>query len=284
MKQIEKIELSYFPGCSLATSAHENNQSLIKFCNQFNIDLIELSDWNCCGSSSAHSIESAVSVQLACRILSLAPKGRPLLVACPSCFSRLKQAYLSIKNDVEAQHQYRSAWGKDVDSELVIIHFFELLEMMLKSGLFTNSIKGLNGLKYVPYYGCMLARPPALRHEKNFHGITEKIVSSLGGELRQWEYASQCCGTFLTAARPDIVTPVVNKIMGAAVSAGADCIITACAMCHLNLEIRCSTKEKVPILHFSEVLSLAAGITEHRGWFTRHLINPKPVLEKRGII
>ena len=61
----------------------------------------------------------------------------------------------------------------------------------------------------------------------------------------------------------------------------ADCIITACAMCHLNLEVRCSLKEKVPVMHFSEILSLALGVakTEYKGWFSRHLVDPKPFLK-----
>jgi heterodisulfide reductase subunit B len=49
----------------------------------------------------------------------------------------------------------------------------------------------------------------------------------------------------------------------------------------MNLEVRCTLKQKVPILHFSEILSLALGIgkTEYKGWFARHLVDPKPLLK-----
>ena len=47
-------EISDFPGCSLATSARENNHSLQIFCKKFGVNLVERKDWNCCGSSSAH--------------------------------------------------------------------------------------------------------------------------------------------------------------------------------------------------------------------------------------
>jgi heterodisulfide reductase subunit B len=49
----------------------------------------------------------------------------------------------------------------------------------------------------------------------------------------------------------------------------------------MNLEVRCSLKEKVPILHFSEIISLALGIgkSEYNGWFSRHLVDPKPLLK-----
>ncbi len=51
------MEVSYFPGCSLATSARESNLSLMEASQILGLHLIELEDWNCCGSSSAHSLD-----------------------------------------------------------------------------------------------------------------------------------------------------------------------------------------------------------------------------------
>jgi heterodisulfide reductase subunit B len=109
----------------------------------------------------------------------------------------------------------------------------------------------------------------------------EKILTNLGASPEKWSFSSRCCGTFLTVARPEVVEPMVNEIIQGAIDAKADCIVTACAMCHMNLEVRCSLKEKVPILHFSEIISLALGIgkSEYKGWFSRHLVDPKPLLK-----
>jgi heterodisulfide reductase subunit B len=73
-------------------------------------------------------------------------------------------------------------------------------------------------------------------------------------------------------------------IMLGAMDVRAECVITACAMCHLNLEVRCSIKQTIPILHFPEVISLALGTGEHRDWFSRHLVDPRPLLKSKGII
>jgi heterodisulfide reductase subunit B len=111
----------------------------------------------------------------------------------------------------------------------------------------------------------------------------EKTLAQLGLQPVNWSHASQCCGTFLTVARPDIVTPKVNSIMQGAAESGADCIVTACAMCHMNLEVRCALKNPVPIFHFSEILSLAFGPSHHKDWFSRHLIDPRPLLKRKGL-
>jgi heterodisulfide reductase subunit B2 len=51
-----QIELAYFPGCSLATTAMESNVSLKQSAQILGLNLIELEDWNCCGSSSAQTL------------------------------------------------------------------------------------------------------------------------------------------------------------------------------------------------------------------------------------
>ena len=273
------MDLSYFPGCSLATTAKESNESLMKVCEKLGLNLIELEDWNCCGSSSAHSLDQKLAFRLAARNLSLAPSDRPLLVMCPTCLHRLKLAHKVISENPAARAEEEARWGRPVDPGLKIVHFFEVLSGIEPSRLEAALVRPLRGLKCVPYYGCMLARPPSLRKERNYHGLIEKMLTSLGAESLPWSFSARCCGTFLSAARPDIAVPLVNEIIGGAVKAGAECIITACAMCQLNLEIRCTAKTRLPIFHFSEILALALGAEDHESWFVRHLVDPRPVLQ-----
>lgn len=276
------IDISYFPGCSLATTAKENNQSLIEVCAHLGFRLIELEDWNCCGSSSTHSLNGDLAFHLACRNLSLAPEGRPLLVACPSCILRLQLAQNRLIAEPEKQAEYEQRWGRPVDVNLKILHFFELLED--RNHLNQQQKATLNGLKFAPYYGCMLARPPEMRHQKNYHGLMEKLLGSFGAVSVPWNFSARCCGTFLSVARPEVVQPMVNQIMQGAIDAGAECMVTACAMCHMNLEIRCTQKQKLPIFHFSELLSFAYKTQVQKQWFSRHLIDPIPLLKTRQLI
>ena len=275
---------SYFPGCSLATSAKENNQSMLAFLNAFGVQLEELQDWNCCGSSSAHSLNNQLAIDLACRNLSLTPVDRAMLVACPSCYLRLKGAQLHLNQDDAARLHYEKEWNRPHNSKLKIVHFFELLQTISQQPNFRERIKPLSDLRIAPYYGCMLAHPPSLRHQMNFYGIMENVISAMGAQAMAWPFSARCCGTFLTAARPDIVAPIINQITQGAIRAGADCIVTACAMCHLNLEIRATKPNRLPIFHFSEILALSLGQDVLASWFARHLIDPRPLLEKKGLI
>ncbi len=263
----------------MATTAKENNASLVHLMKTLGITLVELEDWNCCGSSSAHSIDSDLADQLAMRNLSLAPADRPLLIACPSCNLRLQQAHIKLGTDESARHRYRKLFGHPANADLQIVHFFELLDQMDWSKVNNHSSARLKGLKFAPYYGCMLARPPAMRHGKNYYGLMERILTGLGATAQKWGYASRCCGTFLSVVRPDVVTPIVQEIVADARRVAADCIVTACAMCHLNLELRSAPEHALPIFHFSEILSLAFGQADTDAYFERHLIDPRPMLK-----
>ena len=144
--------------------------------------------------------------------------------------------------------------------------------------------RNLNGLKFVPNYGCTLFRPPKYHRQVKFvAGEMERVLSALGAEPLTRTYTNRCCGSFLAASRPDIATPMVNSIIEGAQAVGADCIITACATCQLNLENRCTLEKKLPVFHFSEILALALG-QEYEGWFSRHLVGPaRPMLQKLGL-
>lgn len=277
------LSMSYFPGCSLATTAKENNASLSRFLCRFNIHLTELEDWNCCGSSSTHSIDAKLALNLAARNLFIAPPDKPLLIACPGCFLRLRHAQMELLDQPEKRKEMEEIFQAEFNPNLELVHFFELMTQMAQADKFKGLKGKLKGLKIAPYYGCMLARPPGMRKEKNFFGLLENTMAALGAEPVPWGFSARCCGTFLSVGRPRIAEDMVNRIMGGACAAGAECIVTACAMCHLNLEIRCKPANELPVFHFSELLSLAVDGHAPKDWLKRHLIDPRPVLRQREI-
>ena len=277
-------DISYFPGCSLESSSRESNISLMEASKILGLNLIELEDWNCCGSSSVNILDPNIAFSLAVRNLALAPPERPLMAMCPRCLYHLRTAHLKLKEEPEVRRAQERRWGRPISLDLEIIHFLEVLVRMGPERLQQCLAKTLNGLKFVPYYGCTVFRPPALRRGKYYQGEMGRVLTVLGGQEMTRALTHRCCGSFLTAARADVVTPLVNEIIASAVATGAECLITACAMCQLNLEIRSTWEPKLPIFHFSEILALALGAEDYEGWFTRHLVDPRPLLENRGLI
>ena len=280
MSTLNQTDFSYFPGCSLATTAAESNLSLMKAARILGLNLIELDDWNCCGSASAQTLCKSLGLGLAARNLSLAPAGRPLVAMCPRCLQYLRNAQKCLREDPDTHRALEEQWGRAINLDLEVIHFMEVLVRYGLGRLKENAKRSLQGLKFVPYYGCTVFRPPDRERDKYFQGEMENILMALGAKPVVTALSYRCCGSFLSATSPEIVTPLVNEIIDSAVLAEAQCIITACAMCQLNLEIRCTAGTKIPVFHFSEILALALGAEDYEGWFIRHLVDPRPLVQK----
>jgi heterodisulfide reductase subunit B2 len=276
--------ISYFPGCSLESSARECNISLIEAARRLGLNLIDLEDWNCCGSSSADILDKEIAFSLGVRNLSLAPPDRPLMAMCPRCLYHLREAHLRLKREPETLRAQKRRWGRPISLDLEIIHFLEVLVKLGPARLQQGQVRDLNGLKFMPYYGCTVYRPPGLRRGTYYQGELGNVLAMLGGVPYNWGLTHRCCGGFLSAARADVVTPLVNEILESAIVGGAECLVTSCAMCQLNLEIRCTWEPRLPVFHFSEILALAMGAEDYEGWFTRHLVDPRPLLKARGLI
>lgn len=275
---------SYFPGCSLATTARESNNSLLKACRLLGFHLQELEDWNCCGSTSADVLDPELSFNLSARNLSLAPPDRPLLVMCPKCLSHLRQAHQRLQQDPLARRRQERLWDRPISPQLEIMHFLEALVKLTLRDLPHRANRPLGGLRFIPYYGCALFRPHSPQRRPDFQGEMENLLIALGGTTVPNALNNRCCGSFLAAVRPRLVTELVRKIIGVAQAAGADCLVTACAMCQLNLEVRGPADSRLPIFHFSEILALALGAQDYEEWFPRHLVDPRPLLLERGLI
>ncbi len=279
-QSVQQMDFSYFPGCSLATTCAESNQSLMQAARALGFNLIELPDWNCCGSSSAQTMCKSLSLGMAARNLSLAPAGRPLVAMCPRCLHYLRSAQACLKANPDTRRELEERFDRPINVEVEIIHFLEVLVRYGLDRLAANAKRSLKGLRFVPYYGCTLFRPPRLEKQRYFQGEMENVLKALGAEPVPNALTYRCCGSFLSATDPEIVSPLVNEIINSAAKAGADCLVTACAMCQLNLEIRNTRKTRIPIFHFSEILALALGAEDYEKWLIRHIVDPRPVIKK----
>lgn len=284
MSDSNGMDLAYFPGCSLATTATESNTSLKQSALVLGIKLIELEDWNCCGSSSAQTVKQDLSVGMGARILSLVPSGRPLVAMCPRCLYYLRRTQKDLSNEPETRQALEEHWGRAIPLDLQISHFLEVLVRYGLEPLKKKAPRSLKGLRFFPYYGCTVFRPGNMAQERYYEGEMENILEALGAEAVLAAFRHRCCGSFLSATDPDLVTPLVNQIVASGVNAGAHCVVTACAMCQLNLEIRCTSRTQIPVFHFSEILALALGAQDYENWFKRHLVDPRPLIQKLALV
>jgi heterodisulfide reductase subunit B len=282
------MKVTYYPGCSLEGTAVDYHASIDAVAPLLGLELVELFDWNCCGASSAHSLNHRLALSLPARNLALAEQaGRDVVAPCALCFNRLKTAEQALLGP--AKEELGIAYQGD-------IKIWDLLDFLTQpeflESIAAKVVKPLNNLKAVCYYGCLVSRPPAVTgcidYENPQH--MEHLLEVLGATPREWSFKTDCCGAGLALARPDIIDTLVQRLYEQALIAKADCFVVSCQMCQANLDL---SQERIaqkfgkdyylPVFYFTELIGLALGLPQAPKWLAQHLVDPMPLLKMKGL-
>jgi heterodisulfide reductase subunit B len=144
----------------------------------------------------------------------------------------------------------------------------------------------ITGLKVVPYYGCLLVRPPQMTQfdDPDDPNIMGDLLHATGAEVMPWAYATDCCGAGLSLFRSDVVQNLVSRLIAGARESRADALVTACPLCQINLEMRQTLEPRMPAFYITELMGLAFGLPEARKWWSKHLVDPRPLLNSLGLL
>ena len=282
------MKVSYYPGCSLHATGKEYDQSMKAISKALGIELKEIDDWSCCGASSAHSTNFDLSIALSARNLIAAEKdAMDVMVPCAACFNRFKMAEHHLKADKNLKAKIENIVGSKYQGGIAIRNTIDIIfnEIGVDT-LAAKVVKPLAGLKPVSYYGCLLLRPPEVCDFENYENpfMLDKILGSIGADVRTWSYKTDCCGGSLAISKTGIVVSMVDKLMAAAREAGANCVVTACPLCMNNLDMRPSKDLKLPVFYFSELIALAMGLSGSQETFKSHIFDPQPLLKQLRLI
>ena len=282
------MKYSYYPGCTSETTAVEFGLSTEAVCDALGVELVELEDWNCCGASSAHSLDHELGLALPGRNVALAQEaGWDMVIPCPACYQHCRDADIRMREDAQWRKKMERILGFEYKGEARARHLLEVLSSDLDEDALRRKVaRPLKGLKVASYYGCVLVRPPELTgwDDPEHPETMDHIMAALGAEPVEWSFKVDCCGASLTLSRGDIVAALSTKIAAGAVEAGADCIVSACGMCEINLDSRQALENKVPVFYFTELMALAFDLPNVEKWLGRHIVDPRPLLRDRGLL
>ena len=283
---------AFYPGCSMAGTAHDYQKSSLAVSKALGLVLPEMPGWICCGSTSAHQTDHLLSMALPAKNLAAAA-GQTVAVGCAACYSRLKLANHEIATNAETRRAVAAVLGKDYDGKTEIRHLLEIMVRDVGVRKIAQAVKHpLEGLRLVTYYGCLLSRPPEATKFDDPENPTlmDQVMAAAGATILDWPHKTECCGAGYSITDVAIVKRLTREILAMAKAAGADCIVTACPMCQMNLDLRQQDTEKasgesfgLPVFYFTQLLGLALGISRKDLGLRSLVVSPKKLLADRGI-
>jgi heterodisulfide reductase subunit B len=283
---------AFYPGCSMEGTAHDYQKSSLAVSKALGLALPEMPGWICCGSTSAHQTDHLLSVALPAKNLAAA-QGQTVAVGCAACYSRLKIANHEIATNPEMRKNVAAVLGQDYDGKTEILHLLEIMIRDVGLRKIAEAVQHpLRGLKVVPYYGCLLSRPPEATKFDDPENPTlmDRVLEAAGATVVEWPHKTECCGAGYSITDVAIVKRLTREILVMAKAAGADCIVTACPMCQMNLDLRQQDTEEasgetfgLPVFYFTQLLGLAFGIPRKELGLRSLVVSPKKLLANLGI-
>jgi len=283
---------AYYPGCSSEATAiglELSNQAVAK---PLEIELIELEDWTCCGSTPWGSLDRQESVLVAARNLALAEKtGLDLVTPCSSCFITLYGANLQLKENPRLRERVNEALSVanlKYSGGVRVRHLTEVLVNDVTPDVISSKVQQpLNGLKVAPYYGCQLVRPDYGFDNPESPQSLDRLVASLGAEAVPFPLKNRCCGGSLIISNESLALGLIHKLLENAAEAGAECIPTPCPLCQINLDAyqsrvngRFKTNFNLPVLFVTQLIGLALGIESKSLGLDTNIVSPGRVLDR----
>jgi heterodisulfide reductase subunit B len=295
-------EYAFYPGCTLHSTGVEFGVSTEQVCQALDLEMVEIPDWNCCGASSAHSMDHTLFLALPARNLAQAQQAGPddLAIPCAACYSRLAAADLALRQDAAFRTQMEQALDFQYQARVRPRSLLDILANDLRpEQLRRPVVQPLAGLKVVSYYGCLLVRPPQYTggwDDAEHPRSMDHVVELMGAQALPWSFGVDCCGGSLTLNRSDVVVHLVDRLVTAAHEAGAQALVTACPMCMANVDGRQLYRggaplprparpeyEPLPIFYFTELMALAYGLPLAKV-LGKHLVDPRPLLKGQGFV
>jgi len=291
------MEFAYYPGCTLKTKAKNFESTSLALLKELGVNVKELPEWNCCGAVFSLTSDNLMQQLAPVRVLIRAKENgyTKILTLCSMCYHTLKRADNFIKDDekLEKIRNFMDEENISVSSgEIEVKHILNVIDEIDENTIKSRVKNKAEDLKVAVYYGCLLLRPKEVAIDNSENPvILEKILNVAGINTVYFPFKTECCGAYHVVNNKEIAVHRVKQILENARENQADIIVNSCPLCQYNLDAlqselmsMDSSFQPIPVLYFTQLLALVFGLEAGLIDFELHKINPKPILERKGLL
>src|SRR4051794_26332833 len=262
------------------------------------IELVELDRAACCGAGVIAEHNQELADTLNARTFALAQQeirnGADLMMnICSTC----QGAQSECQERLGANAEYRAHVNETLSEEgltyekgITNKNFLWLLVEEIGLDVLKSKVqRPLTDLKVGPFYGCYIVRPAdriGIDDDHPRDTYLGLVIEALGGTVIEYAGSHKCCGFPIITMNTDASLKQAGRHLGDAKDAEADCLVTPCPLCHLNLDMQQPLASKVvgrdldmPVLHLPQLVGLALGLTPKELGFNKHIVKPASVID-----
>jgi heterodisulfide reductase subunit B len=288
------VEPAYalFLGCMIPYREGSYEISARRVAEVLGIRLVEMPDSNCCGlplDPAHHEMATA----LAARDLCIAEKmGLNIMTLCNGCAGTLTKTNKKLKQDRDLKkkvNEQLKAIGMEFQGKVEVKHIAQVLASDIGVDRLRSYIKRpLSTLAAAPYIGCHIFRPSNYMEVKDpeLPSLLGELIAVTGAQVVEYVDEFQCCGASEGSIDNKLPLILAREKIRSAKSAGAQVMVTLCPACHQTLDgnqplIERTFQENynLPVLHYTQLLGLAIGLSADQLALNELRVRPTKVLE-----
>jgi succinate dehydrogenase / fumarate reductase, cytochrome b subunit len=289
------MKVAYWPGCVSRGFTPELHGAMAKVAPLLDIELVELDRGNCCGAGviAEHNQELADTLNARTFAMAQQTDGELMMNICSTCQGSMTEC----QERLDASTEYRTTIndtlqpeGLRYDRGVVNKNFlWVLVEEIGLDNLKSMVKRPLENLRVGPFYGCYIVRPADRLDIDSDHPrdtYLQQLIEALGGTVVDYAGAYKCCGFPIITMNKEASLKQAGRHLGDAVDADADCLVTPCPLCHLNLDLQQPLAEGVvgrelgmPVLHLPQLVGLSLGLDPKDLGMGRHVVKPTAIID-----
>ncbi|MCS7120413.1 MAG: CoB--CoM heterodisulfide reductase iron-sulfur subunit B family protein [Nitrososphaerota archaeon] len=281
-----------FLGCVIPYRLPSYEISARRVLERLEVKIEEMPDFNCCGFP-ADPVNHELMFTLAARNLCIAERlGLSIMTLCNGCFGTLNKANILLKRDKELRERinnYLRHVGMEFKGTTQVKHLIHVLTEDVKLDKIREAIvKPLKGLKVAQHLGCHAFRPAEYigRDNPDNMFILKDLIEATGAECVKYPGETDCCGNPIIGVNEEIPLSMAKEKLMNIKAVGADALVTICPFCYMmydlnqpRIERTFNVKIGITILHYTQLLGLAMGLTAEEMKINELRIKPDSILK-----
>jgi len=292
------MKYAFFLGCTIPARSRQYEMSTRKVAHAYDIDLVDLEDFSCCGFP-VKAVNQETALIMAARNLVLAEeKGLDICSMCSACSSFLTEANHELKTNRERRDKVNEKLAeigvRPFDGTIEVRHFSRILYENVGLERIEEKIsKKLKGIKFANHPGCHYLKPSEVFDRfddpENPRTLNE-LVEITGAEVVDYKNYKLCCGGAVLAIDEKASLAIANDKLKNIKEAQADAINLICPFCSVMYDDNQKTisenfqeEYEIPVLYFPQVLGLAMGMDPKELGLQLNKIKTKNLLAQIGL-
>jgi heterodisulfide reductase subunit B len=256
------------------------------------LELMELEDWTCCGSSPFSGVDKVKAMAITARVLAQAEKtGLDLVTPCSSCYTILREANELMKEDHKLAWQVHDALhavGLRYNGTVKVRHIVEVIYNDVGLEALAAKVKRpLTGLKVACYHGCQQVRPEYGYDDREYPDWLDQMAKALGADPVDFPLKAKCCGSSLVISETGMALDLIHRLLQNAQDHGAQAVIsTTCPLCHTALDAyqpavndKYKSRFNLPVLALPQAIAVALGLDFKSSALDGNIVSPRKLLD-----